>query len=131
MSSVVRGVPTPTAELRSPLAHHPLSRPVAVELSAPSGMTTDEKLDWLSQHDLDGELVPSMGARLELLEAAFIVAQDEMGTPLSDEADEIFHARIDQLYLASLAARVPVRRRSFATRMHAVLIEQRIASRER
>jgi hypothetical protein len=88
-------------------------------------MSLFERIEWLSQHELDGTPIPSREARLELLEAAFIYVVAEMGTPLNDEADAAFHARLDALYRASLVARVPMRTPSFRLRLNAVLIEQK------
>jgi hypothetical protein len=104
---------------------HPCSPDVARELTATSGMSLLERIEWLSQHELDGTPIPSREARLELLEAAFIYVVAELGCPMNEEAEALFDARLDALYRASLVARVPMRTPSFSVRLRAVLIEQK------
>lgn len=99
------GASAPTAELRPQV--FPLTAAVFAELLA-----RDEE--------------PSREARIELLDAAFVVTYERLGCPLNDAAEAEFDRQLDSLYRASLVARRPARlRQTTAMRLRAICLADR------
>lgn len=85
---------------------YPLTRPIQRELC-------------------NSRTIPSLEAKRELLDSAFIHAVRALGVPLDMAAVQTFNDYVDATYRQLLVARRPARPHDFDYRLRAALIEHR------